>query len=504
MNAPTHRGNILVIDDDAEVRYSLNRVLSARQYRVMTAASGDEGLRMAEREKPQVIFLDNRMEGLSGLETLQHLQSLAPTVKIILMTAYGTTQTAIEAMKFGAFEYILKPFDIDKITGLAERALRDLKEISQNQEDSGASFNQDEDFGEQFVGHSRLMQEVFKSIGKVAATEVTVMITGESGTGKELVARSLWRHSLRGNGPFLSVNCAAIPENLIESELFGYEKGAFTGAAKRYRGKFEQCDGGTLFLDEIGDMSPATQTKILRALQEGEIHRIGASKTTKVDVRVLAATHRDLDRMVADGSFREDLYYRLNVVRIDLPPLRERPEDIPQIVDFLLRRLARSGKGNARRISGEGLEILRQHSWPGNVRELENVLQRSAVTARGETILAGDLPPDMSGGDTVSVPAFEDSGKELVADGVREEFSTDSLAEVGDGEHDRANLSDALDVAYKEIRKGHDESILRVLEKEIIQRALQETGGNQVRAAALLGISRVTLRKRIQEIGLAG
>ncbi len=500
MSAPSNRGNILIIDDDAEVRYSLNRVLSARHYRVVTAANGEEGLRLAERENSQVIFLDNRMEGLSGLETLQRLHSLVPAAKIILMTAYGATQTAIEAMKFGAFEYILKPFDIEKITGLTEKALQELKEISLNQENSSASFSRDEDFGEQFVGRSRLMQEVFKSIGKVAATDVTVMITGESGTGKELVARSLWRHSLRSNGPFLSVNCAAIPENLIESELFGYEKGAFTGASRLHRGKFEQCDGGTLFLDEIGDMSPATQTKILRALQEGEISRIGASKTTKVDVRMLAATHRDLDRMVAEGSFREDLYYRLNVVRIDLPPLRERPEDIPQIVDFLLRRLVRSGKGKARRISTEGLEILRRHSWPGNVRELENVLQRSAVTARGETILAGNLPEELRRQETVSASPPAASGIMAVENTARQ-FLSSSQAQIVESERNRATLSDTLDVVYKEIRKGHNQSILRVLEKEIIQRALRETGGNQVRSAALLGISRVTLRKRIQEIG---
>lgn len=495
MSADSSRGKILVIDDDAEIRYSLNRVLSARQYQVLTAGSGEEGLRLAEQENPQVIFLDNRMEGLSGLETLQHLHSRVPAAKVILMTAYGATQTAIEAMKFGAFEYILKPFDINKVTGLAGKAMRDFEELSDNLEDSPASFGQDENFGEQFVGGSRLMQEVFKSIGKVAATDVTVMITGESGTGKELVARSLWRHSLRNTGPFLTVNCAAIPENLIESELFGYEKGAFTGASRLYRGKFEQCDGGTLFLDEIGDMSFATQTKILRALQEGEINRVGGSKTTKVNVRLLAATHRDLEAMVAAGDFREDLYYRLNVVRIALPPLRDRPEDIPQIVEFLLHRLARSGKGKARRVSREGMEILRRHPWPGNVRELENVLQRSALAARGETILAGDLPADLLSREGTPTQTSKSAAQETALLQPELENRESGLSQT--------TLSDALDVAYKEIRRDHGKGLLRILEKEIIHRALEETGGNQVKTAELLGISRVTLRKRIKETGLS-
>jgi len=502
MNADFNRGFILVIDDDAEIRYSLNRVLSAHHYRVVTAASGEEGLRLAQRENPQVVFLDNRMEGVSGLETLQHLNSVVPDAKVILMTAYGATQTAIEAMKFGAFEYILKPFDIKKVTGLAEKAMRDFKEHSDYSEESRHSACEDEDIQEGLVGSSRLMQEVFKSIGKVAATDVTVLITGESGTGKELVARSLWRHSLRNAGHYLSVNCTAIPENLIESELFGYEKGAFTGADKLHKGKFEQCDGGTLFLDEIGDMSLATQSKILRTLQEGEVQRVGGTKTTRVDVRLLAATHRNLEQMVAEGSFREDLYYRLNVMRIALPPLRERPEDIPQIVEFLLRRLVRSGKGKTRRISREVMDILRKYRWPGNVRELENVLQRSALTARGQTILAGDLPAEIRGMGEPGINHPEATADTRIEETSQPQPIHEVEADSGGGGLAGNTLSDALDVAYKEIRKERDHSILHLLEREIIQRALRETGGNQVRTAVLLGISRVTLRKRIKESGL--
>jgi two-component system nitrogen regulation response regulator GlnG len=385
--------HILVVDDDTEVRYSLNRVLSSQHYKVSESPSGEEGVAAVKRQPPDVVLLDNRMTGMSGLETLQHIRAANPKQLVILMTAYGTAQTAIEAMKFGAFDYVVKPFDPPKLIALVESALRTQAD-SRSAGSPQPAINP-EDHKEGIIGTSAPMQQVFKIIGQVAASDVTVMITGESGTGKELVARSIHRHSHRSAKPFVAVNCSAIPENLIESELFGHERGAFTGATAQRLGKFEVCDGGTIFLDEIGDMTPATQTKILRVLQEGEIQRVGGSETIKVNVRVIAATNKDLEALVKDKEFREDLYYRLNVVRLRLPPLRERVEDVPQIVEFFLQNLARGKKTKARRVSPEALAILCRHRWPGNVRELENTIHRSAVIVQGDAILPKDLPDEL-------------------------------------------------------------------------------------------------------------
>ncbi|HKB57063.1 MAG TPA: sigma-54 dependent transcriptional regulator [Lacunisphaera sp.] len=385
--------HILVVDDDKEVRYSLNRVLSSQSYQVSEAPSGEEGVAAVKRSPPDVVLLDNRMTGMTGLETLQHIRAANPRQLVILMTAFGTAQTAIEAMKFGAFDYVVKPFDPPKLLALVESALRTQADI--RSAGGVQPVINSEEHKEGIVGASAPMQQVFKVIGQVAASDVTVMITGESGTGKELVARSIHRHSHRGGKPFVAVNCSAIPENLIESELFGHERGAFTGATAQRLGKFEACDGGTIFLDEIGDMTPATQTKILRVLQEGEIQRVGGSETLKVNVRVIAATNKDLEALVKAKEFREDLYYRLNVVRLRLPPLRERVEDVPQIVDFFLQNLAKGKKTKARKVSPEALAILCRHNWPGNVRELENMVYRSAVIAQGDAILPKDLPDEV-------------------------------------------------------------------------------------------------------------
>jgi DNA-binding NtrC family response regulator len=397
--------HILVVDDDAEVRYSLNRVLSSRQYRVQEAPSGEEGVAAVKKQPPDVVLLDNRMTGMTGLETLQHIRTANPKQLVILMTAFGTAQTAIEAMKFGAFDYVVKPFDPPKLLTLVESALRTQADI--RSAGGVQPVLNSEEHKEGIVGTSAAMQQVFKVIGQVAASDVTVMITGESGTGKELIARSIHRHSHRSARPYVAVNCSAIPENLIESELFGHERGAFTGATAQRLGKFEVCDGGTIFLDEIGDMTPATQTKILRVLQEGEIQRVGSSETLKVNVRVIAATNKDLEALVKDREFREDLYYRLNVVRLRLPPLRERAEDIPQIVDFFIQSLAKGKKTKARKVSPEALAILCRHHWPGNVRELENMIYRSAVIARSDTILPKDLPDEVRGGADPEPAALE-------------------------------------------------------------------------------------------------
>ena len=525
-NNPT----VLVIDDDSGLRYSLQRVLSAKQYNVIEASSGEEGIQVAEKEQPPVILLDNRMEGMTGIETLQHLRHSNPVSMVILMTAFGTTQTAIEAMKFGAFDYIIKPFDIERILTLVGKAAAAHEDLtSTTAQESKTTHIQPEDYEEGIVGSSEPMQEVFKVVGQVAASDVTVMITGESGTGKELVARCIFQHSHRSSQPFIAVNCAAIPEDLIESELFGHEKGSFTGATSQRIGKFELCDGGTIFLDEIGDMALSTQTKILRALQEGEIQRVGGTQTIKVDVRLLAATNKDLEQMVSEKTFREDLYYRLNVVRLRLPSLRQRKEDIPALVHFMLQKLNKERKSKAAKISPDALKILVSHDWPGNVRELENLMYRSAVVAQGETILKKDLPDDLLlllGASKESSPPFDSAAAapsvepvaavsptpSLESSGVAAEVSpvlaveplpseplSNPVAPVGAGP---LSMNVIYDKLYDGVRNDQDQNILQEIEKQMILRALKETGGNQVKTSGILGITRATLRKRIDYWGL--
>jgi nitrogen regulation protein NR(I) len=508
MVSAEHTPTILVIDDDDALRYSLKRVLSGRHYNVIEANSGETGLQMAEQHAPDVILLDNRMGGMSGIEALQHLRGANPNAMIILMTAYGTTQTTIEAMKFGAFDYIMKPFDLKQILSLTEAALAassDLDRASQAEKSAGVSA---EEIEGGIIGSSPAMQTVFKMIGQVAASDVTVMVTGESGTGKELIARAIFQNSLRAQKPYIAVNCAAIPDNLIESELFGHEKGAFTGATTQRIGKFELCDGGTIFLDEIGDMALATQTKILRALQEGEIQRVGSSETIKVDVRLLAATNKPLEEMVKDKTFREDLYYRLNVVRIQLPPLRERMEDVPLLVDFVLKRLARDSKAGAKSISPEAMASLSKYPWPGNVRELENLVYRSAVMAQSETILIKDLPQELVAAvEGVDLPVSVDPVDDIISN-IDERAQAVGSVEVPHAEASRAEdllggaLLDPFGAVYQQLRTQHGNNILEHAEREIIKRALEDAGGKQVKAAEILGMTRATLRKRIDQYDL--
>jgi two-component system nitrogen regulation response regulator GlnG len=500
MNTAQITPKVLVIDDDDDLRYSLKRVLSGRQYEVLEAASGEEGIAMAQRHSPHVILLDNRMGGMSGMEALQHLRGINPNAMIILMTAYGTTQTTIEAMKFGAFDYIIKPFDLKKILSLTESAIKASKALDKASHNDAGDVVSKEDIEGGIIGSSPAMQEVFKMIGQVAASDVTVMVTGESGTGKELIARAIYQNSLRAQKPYIAVNCAAIPENLIESELFGHEKGSFTGATNQRIGKFELCDGGTIFLDEIGDMALTTQTKILRALQEGEIQRVGSSETVKVNVRMLAATNKPLEEMVKEKTFREDLYYRLNVVRIQLPPLRERKVDVPQLIDFVLKRLARDSKADAKSISPEALELLNQYRWPGNVRELENIIYRSAVLAQGEMILVKDLPKEVvraireNAPTSAEVPAVEPEAiPEPEAESEAMPVEATLLGQP---------VLDPYDSVYKELRNTHEKNILEHAERALIARALLEANGKQVRAAEILGMTRATLRKRIDQYDL--
>lgn len=463
---------ILIIDDEEALRYSLKRALANRTFNILEADSGEAGIEVAKIEKPDIILLDNRMKGMNGIEALQHLRGICPEAKIIVMTAFSTTQTTIEAMKFGAFDYIMKPFDVPKILSLVDAALELIYETLKKKKGKGAEANSVEvDIKAGIIGNSSAMQNVYKRIGQVASSDVTVLITGESGTGKELIARSVHQNSLRGQKPFIAVNCSAIPENLIESELFGHEKGSFTGANHQRIGYFEQCDNGTIFLDEIGDMPIAAQTKILRALQEGEIMRVGGNETIKVNVRILAATNKSIESMVEQGTFREDLYYRLNIVRIELPPLRERKEDISLLVGFMLKKLHNDNNSVADSIAPEALELLMDYEWPGNVRELENVVHCSAVLAQGDSILLKDLPENIIG--TVEVPV---------------------------------NSADSVDAKYEEIYdelRGGKTAILKSLEAKMIQIAMQKLGGVSSKVAKELGLSPAALKKRLAEYNIS-
>ncbi len=483
MSEVAKSATILVIDDDAEIRYSLSRVLSSRGYQVSEAPSGETGVALVKKgPTPDLVILDVRMGGIGGIEALQLIRAANPRQLVILMTAFGTAQTAIEAMKYGAFDYMMKPFDPQKVLALAEAALKtraDLHAVS----DYKPTINAD-DYREGIVGSSPVMQDVFKVIGQVTASDVTVMITGESGTGKELVARSIWKHSHRSNKPFIAVNCAAIPDNLIESELFGHEKGSFTGATGQRLGKFELCDGGTIFLDEIGDMALATQTKILRVLQAGEIQRVGGTETIKVDVRVIGATNKDLEEMVKAKTFREDLYYRLNVVRIKMPPLRERGEDIPQIVDFCLQNLVKQKKARVSKVSPEAMAILTRHNWPGNVRELENVIYRSAVIAQGDAILVKDLPAELGG----TVPVSPAAPTTVVAPPAVEPVVPASLPKPA------LTLETALDFVYSELSDG-EEPIFSRVQRELAQRTVASFDGDETAAGKKLGLTKVALKK---------
>jgi two-component system nitrogen regulation response regulator GlnG len=503
--------SILVIDDDAEVRYSLGRVLSSKKYQVLEAGSGEAGVAAVKKgPTPDLIFLDVRMGGMSGLEALQHIRAANPKQLVILMTAFGTAQTAIEAMKYGAFDYIMKPFDPAKVLALAENALKAHADM-RSAGDYKPSINAD-DYREGIVGASPVMQDVFKVIGQVTASDVTVMITGESGTGKELVARSIWKHSHRAKGNFIAVNCAAIPDNLIESELFGHEKGSFTGATNQRIGKFELCDRGTIFLDEIGDMALATQTKILRVLQQGEIQRVGGTDTIRVDVRILAATNKDLESMVKAKTFREDLYYRLNVVRIKMPPLRDRREDIPQIVDFTLQNLVKQKKARVAKVAPEAMAVLARYDWPGNVRELENLVYRSAVIAQGDAILVKDLPAEvLAAAGAGSTPAEPANPTPPTGAGNRVSTPPTAIAAhqghqsatpaMASGSAPSVTVEQALDFLQSELSKL-EEPILERLEREMIVRSFKALDGNLARTAELLGMTRATLRKRVEELGL--
>src|SRR5262245_22100666 len=410
---------LLLIDDETDVQYSFQRIFDSPEVELSTASSGEEGLRVLPKLKPDLVIMDVRMGGMTGLETLRRIRQIDPRLLVILMTAYGTTQTAIEAMKLGAYDYLLKPFDVPRLKEIILNALKaanDMRQVVSYQ-----PLLEKEDYEQGIVGRSEPMQQVFKLIGQLAGTDATALITGESGTGKELVARAIYHHSNRSQQSFLAVNCAAIPEQLLESELFGHERGSFTGATTQRIGKFEQCNRGTIFLDEIGDMTPATQTKILRVLQSGTFERVGGNQPIKVDVRIIAATNRPLEQAVAKGQFREDLFYRLNVVRVQVPALRERREDIRLLVNYFLKKFAKDQQHAPKSVGPGVIKLLEQYHWPGNVRELENVIRRALVVAKGDAILVSDLPPEVTG--DASSGAIVASVESVPADGTTSELS---------------------------------------------------------------------------------
>ena len=476
---------LLLIDDEVDVQYSFRRIFASPELELHTASSGEEGLRLLAEVKPDLVISDIRMAGLTGLETLRRLRQTDARLPMILMTAYGTTQMAIEAMKLGAYDYVLKPFDVPKLKQLVAAALQASRDMRQTVGLQPLLEPGDYDLG--VVGRSEAMQQVFKLVGQVAPSDATVLVTGESGTGKELVARAIYQNSRRAAQPFIALNCAAIPENLLESELFGHEKGAFTGATAQRVGKFEQGNGGTVFLDEIGDMPLATQTKILRVLQNGTFERVGGNQTVKTDVRIIAATNKPLEQAVAHRQFREDLFYRLNVVRIPLPALRERAGDVRLLVDYFLRKLAGPG-AKPRTVGAAALAALEAHPWPGNVRELENVIRRATVVAKGPTISLSDLPVEVARIPPVELAPSITASEAAVAHGAE-----------ASGDLTWSALAQAL---FRLARRDAKQKVIPTVERELVVEALKETRGNQVQAAKLLGITRATLRKRVEKFGI--
>ena len=468
---------LLIVDDDRTVVHIFRKGFQNEgDISVLSAASAAEALEMLDRCQPDVVFLDIILPDRSGLEAFQQLHRKDPKLPVIFITALGTSNTAIEAIKLGAFDYLLKPLDVTRIRELVTQALKIRRFMNVPVHVlSDAPGGQSSDI---LVGRCPAMQEVYKAIGRVASQNVNVLVRGESGTGKELVARAIYQHSPRSSGRFLAVNCAAIPEPLLESELFGHEKGAFTGADTKRIGKFEQCNGGTLFLDEVGDMTPLMQSKVLRVLQEQRFERVGGNQTIETDVWIIAATNRDLEQMVAHGQFRADLYYRLNGYTIKLPPLRERLEDIPILVKHFLDCFNEELGKNVTDLSPDALDLLVQYPWPGNVRELQSVLKQALLQTTGPVLLPDFLPQEVRSG-----------MRPLIADGAIEPRSNGLEAFVDE------RLRTGSEALYAET--------LAYMERVLLTRVLRRTQGNQSRAAKVLGITRGSLRTKLRMLGIS-
>ena len=456
---------VWIIDDDRSIRWVFEKALTRENIAFKTFSSADEALLVLGNETPQVVVSDIRMPGESGLELLQKTKERYPHMPVIIMTAYSDLESAVAAFQGGAYEYLPKPFDVDHAVELIRRALDE----SMRQDD----VTETADTPPEILGQAAAMQEVFRIIGRLSQSHATVMITGESGTGKELVASALHRHSPRAAKPFIAINTGAIPKDLLESELFGHERGAFTGAQNMRRGRFEQADGGTLFLDEIGDMPADLQTRLLRVLSDGQFYRVGGHQPIKANVRVIAATHQDLEARVKQGLFREDLFHRLNVIRLRLPPVRERREDIPILVRHFLGKSARELGVEAKRLSAPAMKFLSAQDFPGNVRQLENLCHWLTVMAPGINIEVKDLPPELRlEGTAAAEQGWVSALEREVANALNR------------GE---SKLIDTLGPQF---------------EKALITRALAHTGGRRIEAAQLLGLGRNTLTRKIQELGM--
>lgn len=462
--------SILIVDDDHQLRGSFEKLLYQDGHTVRTASSGEAAVSLVKSGRFDLIIMDVRLPGMDGLQTFKVIREIEPLLPVIIMTAFGTTETAIEATKMGAFDYILKPFNIPEMLDLIEKAVEAGRFMR-----SRVVLNSvpETDMGEAIIGRSRAMQEVYKAIGRVSSTDATVLIRGESGTGKELVARAIYQHSARSLKPFLVINCVAIPETLLESELFGYEKGAFTGAANRRVGRIEQADGGTVFLDEIGDMPFGIQAKILRLLQERSIERLGGRQPIPVDVRIIAATNRNLETALSNGIFREDLYYRLKVVTIPLPPLREREGDIRLLSGYFLKRFSKKMGVPDPGITDEAIRALCAHSWPGNVRELANAVQKALIFNRGGPVSDEDIAR-AAGIAGEEGPQAPDLPEEIIRAWIRGYLNSSEGANTYD-------------------------SVMEQFSAMLITEALNLNGGNRSKAAKMLGLSRPTLISRIEK-----
>ncbi len=464
---------VWIVDDDRSIRWVLEKALSKEPFQVESFENAEMVLARLETKRPDVIISDVRMPGLDGMALLSQIAETVPGLPVIIMTAHSDLQSAVDAYQGGAFEYLPKPFDIDEVVSVTHRALERSKENSPDKESIELANSPE------IIGEAPAMQEVFRAIGRLANSNVTVLINGESGTGKELVARALHRHSPRKAQPFVALNMAAIPNELIESELFGHEKGAFTGAAAKRQGRFEQADGGTLFLDEIGDMPAEAQTRLLRVLADGEFFRVGGHTSVKVDVRIITATHQDLEALVEEHKFREDLFHRLNVIRVHLPSLRQRSGDIPALAKYFLQRSAQELNMEYKALLPEAVEFLQQLPWPGNVRQLENTCRWLTVMAPGREIHLEDLPPELQKSDTQV---------------------TTSAAPRGDWQQ-------LLQTWAGEALVNGEQNILKVatpiFERALIETVLGYTGGRKREAAEILGWGRNTLTRKLKELKMA-
>ena len=469
---------ILIVDDDGGLVHFLRRFFTKEGYEIHSCNSGEAALPMVADHEFDLVLLDYKMAGLNGLETLAEIRRARVKTPIVVMTAYGTTDVAIEAMKLGAYDYLLKPFNREELQRLVRDALEVNRLMKVMVDFPTTHRNPPRVQGEtvRIIGKHKRMQEAYKLIGQVATKDVNILITGESGTGKELVARAVYHHSHRKDRPFLAVNCAAIPETLFESELFGHERGAFTGAERIHIGKFERCHGGTLFLDEIGDMPLSTQAKVLRVLQCGEFERLGGTQTLRADVRIIAATNKNLEKEVEHGRFREDLYWRVKIISIDLPPLRERGEDIPALTEYFMSRFNDEYHTSVRCIEDAAVERLKSYSWPGNTRELENCIRRAVLLSQGDVILEEHLKLDS---------------------GQKESPAAATQAELT--QRIERKLDDLIADILLLPKGSTHENVIETIEKALVGRVLKQCGYNQVRAARTLGISRNTLRHRMKK-----